>query len=253
MQQLVVLSLALIALSSTADMVELDDWIEPNYFEEGRPVVMHGFRVYIHHYDGNFSEENNEYLIRAMNKVKDALRLAVGVLPEHAIGLLRISTPIVMRDKCDRPSSPAYVSSGKYVRLTCFKSIASWAVSTQNEQVMIHELAHAWHHQYVPEGYDNQVIKDTFERAKTCEYPRDGYYWMRNDREYFAEMTVVNFWQHRSPPYMRGFMDLQSRAVIQAAWGVGRYVGDVRERTLSWGFAESKCTRSRPDGFQSAK
>ena len=68
--------------------------------------------------------------------------------------------------------------------------------------VMIHELSHAYHHSYMPDGYDNKEIKDCYEAAmKNSWYhrvkvhgPQGPYakaYACENCMEYFAELSAA--------------------------------------------------------------
>ncbi len=205
--------------------VPMDDLIDRIVKDEHYYIVLHGFRVHTEHWDGNFSQENIEWMTQSLDGIERQLQLAVGVLPKHAINLLRISTVFILRDTCSsrRTGSVRYFSfeKGGYVLYDCFEY---WAkpLSFQNRNLAIHELAHAWHDQHIPDGFRNQYIMDAFQHALTCDWHGREDYWMTNEREYFAEMTVAYYYHDVTPPYIWRFMDEDTKNIIPKAWSKDR-------------------------------
>jgi hypothetical protein len=98
----------------------------------------------------------------------------------------------------------------------------------QQPAMMLHELAHAWHHQRL--GYDHQPIIDAYEAAMEAglydevEYISGGIveaYATGNHVEYFAELTEAWFWINDFYPFDRNQLsdhDPIGAAVLQGAW-----------------------------------
>ncbi len=59
-----------------------------------------------------------------------------------------------------------------------------------NKPILLHELLHAYHHQQLPDGFDNADIEKFYERAKGAGWPEESYM-MSNKREFFATTASV--------------------------------------------------------------
>jgi hypothetical protein len=89
--------------------------------------------------------------------------------------------------------------------------------ASQAPMIVLHELAHAYHHQVL--GMWNPDIKQTYEAAKAKGLYRDVSFWsgniapvgyaMSNEREYFAGLTEAYFGQNAQNPF--GANELKSR------------------------------------------
>jgi len=101
----------------------------------------------------------------------------------------------------------------------------------------LHELAHAFHHRVLPNGFDNAEIKAAYERAKSGgSYERvertrgDGKpntreraYGITNAMEYFAETTEAYFARNDFFPFTRDELqkhDPEMHALLGKLWGV---------------------------------
>lgn len=94
--------------------------------------------------------------------------------------------------------------------------------------IVLHELAHAWHHQQL--GYDHPGIRDAYEAAMargeytTVAYAGGGYaeaYATVDEREYFAELSEAWFWTNDFEPFTRAELEVfdpGGAAVIEDAW-----------------------------------
>ena len=86
-----------------------------------------------------------------------------------------------------------------------------------NNSVLLHEFSHAFHNLIVPDGYDNQTIKDAwllavysrkFERVNYINRRHDSdfskveHYLMRNDEEYFAELSAALWLRSSWEPFV---------------------------------------------------
>ena len=94
-------------------------------------------------------------------------------------------------------------------------------------EMLLHELAHAWHHQVLKQSYANPVIKKAYTAAVASgKYESVGYYNGQNQRayaltnemEYFAESTEAYFGKNDFEPFTR--TDL--KAFDPAAWSMVR-------------------------------
>ena len=100
--------------------------------------------------------------------------------------------------------------------------------------LMIHEMTHAYHDQFIADGFNNDLIEDTFEDAEDSGdyednqvlYPwwddqyRD-HYGMTNEREFFATMTQTFFlWYYVFPHTVRDVyeLDRDTYQMVVNAW-----------------------------------
>merc|ERR1712157_543569 len=68
--------------------------------------------------------------------------------------------------------------------------------------VILHEMSHAWHYHHVPDGYDNEEVKECYKaameeglydcvRVHGSQGPECRAYACRDEYEYFAELSVA--------------------------------------------------------------
>jgi len=83
--------------------------------------------------------------------------------------------------------------------------------------MVLHELAHGYHDQFLPGGYGNRELRELFERAKTQgKYEKVGYvrggekraYALNNPMEFFAENSEALFGRNDFFPFNR--VDLEA-------------------------------------------
>ena len=96
--------------------------------------------------------------------------------------------------------------------------------------MILHELAHAWHHQVL--GYGNTEIGNAYASAvasgiyDSVEYAGGGVqpaYGLYNEQEFFAELTEAYFWENDFYPFTNAQLmtfDPQGYQMIQNAWVV---------------------------------
>lgn len=90
---------------------------------------------------------------------------------------------------------------------------ANFINATKEQPFMVlHEFAHAWHHNFVSDGYENSLIKDTYQLARDSgKYEQvlhiNGttvrHYAMTNHIEYFAELSESYFGTNDFYPFVR--------------------------------------------------
>jgi len=99
--------------------------------------------------------------------------------------------------------------------------------------MILHELAHAYHHDFLPDGFDNAEVRAAYENAKDkglydAVLRNNGHteraYAMTNPMEYFAECSEAFFGTNDFYPFVRAEFkvhDPRGFQMIKAAWGVG--------------------------------
>lgn len=105
-----------------------------------------------------------------------------------------------------------------------------WAIA--QPQIMLHEMAHAWHHRYVPGGFENPDVKGAYEKAvlrgkyeKVLYFngSRQRHYALTNRMEYFAECSEAYFAKNDFHPFVRKQLlkfDPAGLKMIERVWGV---------------------------------
>lgn len=101
----------------------------------------------------------------------------------------------------------------------------------------LHELAHAYHHQFLPDGYDNKEIATAYARAKAGgayekveRWNGEGHpntheraYALTNPMEYFAESAEAFFGRNDFFPFTRDDLkkhDPEMERLVVKLWGV---------------------------------
>ncbi len=97
--------------------------------------------------------------------------------------------------------------------------------------MVLHELAHAYHHQFLSEGFENPEIAAAYRAAKDAErYEKVRYhdgsekraYAMNNPMEYFAEASEAFFGKNDFYPFNRAELakhDPGLEAILVKVWG----------------------------------
>jgi hypothetical protein len=98
--------------------------------------------------------------------------------------------------------------------------------------LILHELAHAYHHRFLPGGDNYPLILSAYQKAvKTGDYKRVLYYngtkmkayALNNPMEFFAESTEAYFGRNDFQPFnrrqLKGF-DRVAYRMVEKAWGV---------------------------------
>ena len=92
-------------------------------------------------------------------------------------------------------------------------------------ETLLHELAHAWHHYVIPDGFENQDIIDAYDRAKDGSKWRNVMNWvgeiqdenyaMTNHEEFFAVISATIFHHNYEYPFVYG----ELRHTDEASYG----------------------------------
>jgi len=104
--------------------------------------------------------------------------------------------------------------------------------SGHQPMMLLHELAHAWHHQVAAMGYDNPVIQQAYDAAvisgkyELVDYydgQRLRHYALTNRMEYFAECSEAYFGRNDFQPFKRKKLksfDPTGFRMVESLWGV---------------------------------
>ncbi|MYD46506.1 MAG: hypothetical protein F4W92_09150 [Gammaproteobacteria bacterium] len=124
---------------------------------------------------------------------------------------------------CDQCAFACYISYFPFVDEFKSKAVVFRDVDAllrdfrSNNSLLLHEFGHAFHNLIVPDGYDNQTIKDAwllavysrkFEKVNYITRRLDTYsskvehYLMRNDEEYFAEISAALWLRSSWKPFV---------------------------------------------------
>ena len=168
------------------------------------------------------------------------------VLPKPAVERLRKVTLWVGPEYPGEPAAAAYHPGAQWLtdhgrdpamaRGIEFNNIKVFEAETRRmPNFCLHELAHAYHHQVLPDGFDNKALKLAFEAAKaTGQYEsvlrRDSegvetkgrHYAMTDQMEFFAEMSESYFVTNDFQPWNREGLirfDPASAQAVRKAWG----------------------------------
>ena len=116
------------------------------------------------------------------------------------------------------------------IDLTNARNFLAWTI--EQPAMVIHELAHAYHHRFLPGGFDNPAVRRAYESAKRSRrYSRvlriNGQirraYAMTNVMEYFAEGSEALFGTCDFYPFVRSELkqhDPRGYRVLRQAWGL---------------------------------
>src|SRR5205823_10870474 len=102
--------------------------------------------------------------------------------------------------------------------------------SKEQPMMVLHEFAHAYHHQvlgydYAPirRAYEHAVEKKLYDDVLCANGHHERAYCMESDQEYFAEQSEAFFGTNDFYPFVRAELieqDPQMAAVLRKAWGV---------------------------------
>lgn len=126
---------------------------------------------------------------------------------------------------------PAMAKAVEFTNITSFE-----ADTRRMPNFALHELAHAYHDRFLPEGFNNPELRAAYEKAKAGgSYDRvermdsegnkrmDRAYAMTNPQEYFAESTEAFFTRNDFFPYTRAELEKHDpgmATLIGKLWGV---------------------------------
>lgn len=119
----------------------------------------------------------------------------------------------------------------KGFEISNFKNFISY--SKAQADILLHELAHAYHDQFMVNGFNNKLIKDAFDKSMaTKKYDlvdhigggKQKHYATNNQMEYFAEMTEAFFGKNDFYPFTKSELktyDIDSYNLMEKVWVSG--------------------------------
>jgi hypothetical protein len=117
----------------------------------------------------------------------------------------------------------------KCVEIGSASKFVSWTY--EQPWMVLHELAHAYHDQVLPRGFDNPDVKAAYAEAMLAKRYESVRHWdgamvrayaATNEREYFAECTEAYFGTNDFFPFVRGELmnaDPDGYALMKKEWG----------------------------------
>ena len=115
------------------------------------------------------------------------------------------------------------------VELANARNFLTWTID--QPWMVLHELAHGYHHQFLDQGFDNPELKTAFEQAKAAKLYEsvlringkdDKAYATTNPMEYFAEASEAFFGTNDFYPFVRSELqrhDPKLFALLETLWG----------------------------------
>lgn len=176
----------------------------------------------------------------ALKLLKSQLKQITKIVPPAALPKLR-KVPIWL--SINRGAGAAYHPSAQWlaengeivemaqaVEIRNVDNFIDW--STAQPQIMLHELAHAWHHRYLPGGFENPdvkaaygkaVLRGKYEKVLYFNGSFQRHYALTNPMEYFAECSEAYFARNDFQPFVRKQLrkfDLTGLRMVEKMWGV---------------------------------
>ncbi|WP_435009789.1 hypothetical protein P12x_001028 [Tundrisphaera lichenicola] len=195
------------------------------------PRTIEGWPVLIH---GGFLKNDPDLSARTIELLRSQLLQVIRRLPEAAVDRLRTVRIWVEEKEPHHPCmayhpDPSWLQDhgmnpekARCVELANARNFLRW--TEQQPWMVLHELAHGYHHLVLPQGFDNPEVKAEFDRAK-----RDGIYdsvarvggrqerayAATNPMEYFAESTEAYFGKNDFFPFDRSDLDRHDPAMAK--------------------------------------
>jgi hypothetical protein len=188
-----------------------------------------------------FEEEHNATRLQALKALENHLQRVTFIVPAERVAELRkvriwidAHHPTLgamqyhpdRRWLVDHGHDPRLV---KHVHVPRARSLIERSTWAKHPYVILHELAHAYHDQFL--GFDHEEIRTTYEAAKAAGIYEDvllhtgsraRHYALTNHKEYFAELTEAYFGVNDFYPFVRAELrehDPRMYALLEKIWG----------------------------------
>ena len=138
----------------------------------------------------------------------------------------------------------------KCVELANARNFLDWTL--EQPWMVLHELSHAYHHQFLRDGFDNPLVKAAYDRAmKSKIYAKvlrisgreEKAYAASNPMEYFAEATEAFFGTNDFYPFVRSELrrhDPAAYDLLVKQWGVDEAKAAEQDRAAVNRWTESR-------------
>lgn len=174
------------------------------------------------HVSGELLEKEPELADRALKLLRTKLYDIASAVPEPALSKLReVPIWLGLRDRHDRFPCACYHPSPRWLEAHDYNPDKARSVDILNARnfirwsraqpwMVLHELAHAYHHRVL--GHGHEALREAYQHARESgRYESvlhiDGRerraYALNNDQEYFAEATEAYFGTNDFYPFVR--------------------------------------------------
>ncbi len=197
-----------------------------------------GWRVLV---NKDFVQNENDLCRRTLRLVRVHLYQITRTAPSPALKKLR-QVPIWVEENEPHHACMAYHPDAKWlmehnmnpdkarcVELANARNFLKW--THQQPWMVLHELAHAYHHQFLEKGFDNPRVLSAFKQAKAAgKYDQVRHingkmrnaYAMTNQMEHFAEASEAFFGVNDFYPFVRAELkqhDPDTHQALEELWG----------------------------------
>jgi len=202
--------------------------------------TLEGWQVFVD--DRLFEAENSEQGKLALRLLSDALFNIAFKVPENRVEKLR-QVKIYLDLSHGKLTSAQYHPSARWltdngydaelvksVHIPVAASFASKDTQHVQPWMVLHELAHAYHDQFLENGFENKPIRQLwkatlesgkYEQTLHINGNTTKHYALTNQMEFFAEMTESYFGQNDFYPFVRGELKVdypECYELIQKIW-----------------------------------
>lgn len=183
------------------------------------PQEIHGWTVLVNR---TLSDDHPDLCDETLGLLRFQLYQITRVVPKPAVEKLRkIKVWVEYREShhpcmCYHPD-PRWLRShdmnpekARGIEIANAKNFLTWTIA--QPWMVLHELAHGYHHQFLDNGYDNADVLEKFRAAKDAKSyesvlriqgRRERHYALTNQMEYFAEATEAYFGTNDFYPFVR--------------------------------------------------
>jgi hypothetical protein len=121
-------------------------------------------------------------------------------------------------------------AKARCVELANIRNFLDWTI--EQPWMLLHELSHGYHHQFLDGGFENRDIRATYERAMQAKLydsvlrangRTDRGYAATNHKEYFAEISEAFFGSNDFFPFVRAELkehDSRGFELVRRIWGL---------------------------------
>ena len=231
---LLIVTIACRATWADGEPTELDYDPTSNYTK----MDVRGWTVYVNQ---RLLEGNKALSERTLELLDVKLYDVARMVPGPALAKLR-QVPIWVELADPRHPCMCYHPSRKWLSEHAFNPEKAGSVEIANaatflewthEQpsMVLHELAHGYHHRFMDEGYNNPQIAATYRRAMEGKRYESVLHWdgktvrayaANNPQEYFAELTEAWFGTNDFYPFVRAEVleyDTAGAELLRKLWG----------------------------------
>jgi len=214
---------------------------KPSYYptSEYAQRKIHRWRVLVHQ---DFLRDDAGLCRETLQVLRNQLFQVQRVLPAAALAKVRKVTIWVEKADphhacmCYHPDTGWLRDNGmnpdkaRCVELANARNFLKW--THHQPSMVLHELAHAYHHQFLEDGYQNRQLAEAHQRAVDSgrydevvkiDGRRQRHYGLSNPMEYFAEASESYFGTNDFFPFVRGELkthDPHVYRLLGELWGI---------------------------------